>query len=215
MHFGLRSGVVEPSVSRRWRVVAQCSSSDPIRMGAGAVQLGLLAVRALERVVRVEGETTSAAPTGSAARCSTSRWRSGLFGLTVRDTRWQTGERDVVTCERHDSPERFDTLVGRLRLDVAHHGQPYVELHRHGCARTVAPGLFVPDLGELDGGCGVDVRATLLAHGAIAVGMREELLGEGRTRTRFGALFPEEAELVPMVAYTLTRVAPVALRVEV
>ena len=55
------------------------------------------------------------------------------------------------------------------------------------------------------------MRATLLAHGASAVGTRAELLGDdGRTRTRFGALFPEDAELVPVVAYALTRVASVA-----
>ena len=72
-------------------------------------------------------------------------------------------------------------------------------------------GLFVPDLAELDSGAGIDVRATLLVHGASAIGTRAELRGDdGPTRTRLGALFPEDAELVPVVAYTLTRVAPVA-----
>ena len=181
-------------------------------METGAVvELGPLAVRELSGTIQVEGETTSGAEGIGRAVLYEVAGAADRLRLTVRDTRWQTGERDVVTCERNASPPRFDTLVGRLRLDVAHHGQPYVELRQARLRANGRAGLFVPDLGELDSGAGIDVRATLLAHGASAVGTRAELLGdEGRTRTRFGALFPEEAELVPVVAYTLTRVAPVA-----
>ncbi|MGO9960905.1 MAG: hypothetical protein ACLP50_33840 [Solirubrobacteraceae bacterium] len=38
--------------------------------------------------------------------------------LTLRDTAWNKGERDVVACDRHESPARFDTLIERLRLTV-------------------------------------------------------------------------------------------------
>ena len=51
----------------------------------------------------------------------------------------------------------------------------------------------------------------LLPEGSTSVGTREELLSdEGRTRNRLGALFPPDADLVPLVVYICTRVAPVA-----
>ena len=179
-------------------------------MGTGPVaEFGPLALRSLGRTIRVEGETTSGAEgTGSAALYEL----TGPHGLrlTVRDARWLTGERDVVTCERHDSPPRFDTLVERLRLSVADHGESYVELRQARLRANGRAGLFVPDRGQLDAGAGCDVSATLLRHGASAVGTRAELLyDDGRHRDRYGVLFPDAAELVPVIAYALTRVAPV------
>ena len=74
--------------------------------------------------------------------------------------------------------------------------------------------LFAADENELDAGAGVAVARELKRHGATRVGTRQELLGdEGRTRARLGVRFPASAELVPLVGYVLTRVAPVARRV--
>jgi hypothetical protein len=132
--------------------------------------------------------------------------------LTVRDTRWANGERDLVAAERHDSPQRFDTLVERLRLPVlSRGGDLYVELRQVRLKANGRGNLFAPDEEALDHGAGVLVARELERHGATSVGTREQLLSdEGRSRNRLGALFPPDADLVPLVAYICTRVAPVA-----
>ena len=84
---------------------------------------------------------------------------------------------------------------------------------RPGCGPTVA-GLFNASAEELNLGAGTDLFKTLLELGATAVDTREKLLGdEGRTRRRYGALFPLEAETLPVIAYVATRVSPVRLDV--
>lgn len=175
------------------------------------IEVGAFSITPLQRAVDVEGET----PDGQA---SSGRGRlydvsdGGESRLTVRDTSWANGERDVVATERHDSPQRFDTLVERLRLAVLPHGKGlYVELRQARLKPNGRGNLFVPDEEALDAGAGVSVARALERHGAMHVGTREVLLEDtGRSRTRLGALFPREAELVPLVAYVCTRVAPVA-----
>jgi hypothetical protein len=159
----------------------------------------------------VKGETAG-------GQASTGRGRlysvadGGECHLTVRDTVWANGDRDIVATERHDSPQRFDTLVERLRLPVvARGGAFYVELRHVRLKPNGRGNLFAPDEAELDAGAGMVVAEELRRHGAMRVDTREALLGDsGRTRQRLGALFPEEADLVPLVAYVCTRVAPVA-----
>lgn len=108
--------------------------------------------------------------------------------------------------------ERFDTLIERLRLTVLSRGGRYVELRQARLRPNGRAGLFDADLATLDGGAGVAVEETLLANGAQTVGTREELLGDAeRTRARVGARIAREGEdRLPVVAYVLTRVAPVA-----
>jgi hypothetical protein len=174
------------------------------------IGIAAFTIRELGRAVAVEGET----PSGLAAR---GRGRlveivdGDAVRLTVRDTVWDNGERDLVASERHDSPQRFDTLVERLRLSVAQHGgELYAELRQVRLKPNGRGNLFVPDRAELDEAAGVDVAAELERHGG-RVGRRSELLAdEGRTKDRLGVLFPAEAQLVPVVVYVCTRVAPVA-----
>ena len=175
-----------------------------------SVRLGAFVVRELPDVVAVEGET----PTGSAARgrgrLLEVRDDAGLR-LTVRDTTWSNGERDLVVCERHHSPQRFDTLVERLRLPVTERGRGlYAEL-RHVRLRSNGRGnLFAPDRAELDGAAGFDVVDALEREGGC-VGTRGELLADGGpARHRLGVRFPHAARMIPAMAYVCTRVAPVA-----
>ncbi|MGO9960904.1 MAG: hypothetical protein ACLP50_33835 [Solirubrobacteraceae bacterium] len=78
-------------------------------------------------------------------------------------------------------------------------------------------GLYNADAAMLDAGAGLDVRAVLLRNGASAVGTREELNGDtGPARHRIGAHIGQASiHLLPVVAYVLTRVAPVAHRIAV
>jgi len=130
--------------------------------------------------------------------------------LTVRDTTWSTGERDLAVLRRHGSPERFDTLVERLRLTVLDRGGPYIELRHVQLRSNGRGGLFDANAETLAASAGIDVVDALRSLGATAVGTREDLLGdEGRTRRRWGALFPVDNTNVPIAAFVLTRVAPV------
>jgi hypothetical protein len=173
--------------------------------------IGPFVVRAIAGTEPVDGET----PSGS--RASGIAHFHGLFGpdglhLTLRDAHWANGERDIVAVERHQSPERFDTLVGRLRLAVLDRDGGYIELQQSRLRPGGRAGLFKARLQDLDGGAGLDVRGALLAAGAESVGTREQLLGDSeRTRTRMGARFGEAGRItVPLVAYVLTRVAPLS-----
>ena len=174
------------------------------------VAVGAFTVNPLTEQLVADGETV----TGVKATCRASLFElTGPRGLrlTLRDGRWSNGERDVVACERHDSPERFDTLIGRLRLAVLDRQGGYVELRQARLRANGHAGLFDADLTDLDRGAGISVAATLLQNGATRVGTRLELLSdEGRMRGRFGVRFPVGATLVPVVAYVLTRVCPVA-----
>jgi hypothetical protein len=132
--------------------------------------------------------------------------------LTVRDTSWANGERDIVTSERHDSPQRFDTLVERLRLPVSRRGEHlYAEPRQVRLKPNGRGNLFAASEDELDDGAGVSVAHQLARHGADRTGTREELLNDdSRARARLGIRFGDHADLVPVIAYVCTRVAPVA-----
>ena len=112
-------------------------------VAAGAlVELGPLAVRGLNGTVHVEGETTSGAEGIGRAVLYEITGAADRLRLTVRDTRWQTGERDVVACERYDSPRgstRSSVACGsRSRITAS----PTSSCARRGCARMVAPGCL-------------------------------------------------------------------------
>jgi hypothetical protein len=66
---------------------------------------------------------------------------------------------------------------------------------------------------ELDAYAGACLRCALLAAGAAAMGSRQEVLGVGDERRHvLCATFPREARLVPVVAFALSRVAPLLNR---
>jgi hypothetical protein len=176
-----------------------------------AFTIGAVTVRPLERSIELDGETASGAKSFGTGELHELTGPEGLR-LTIRDTRWNSGERDVVATERHDSPERFDTLIERLRLTVLDRQGGYVELRQARLRPNGRAGLFDADLPMLNAGAGVDVEQTLLSHGALEVGTREDLLGDmERTRKRLGArIAPGGQDCLPLVAYVLTRVAPVA-----
>src|SRR6478752_7028667 len=137
--------------------------------------IGSLTLRPLERRVGVQGETASDRTSVGQGTLYEVTGEDGLR-LTVRDTTWATGERDIVACERHESPERFDTLIERLRLAVLNYGGQYVELRQARLRPNGRAGLFNADLVDLDRAAGVSVAATLLTHGASQVASRQELL---------------------------------------
>lgn len=176
-----------------------------------ALKIGAFTLTPLQRTTAIEGQTAAGAWTNGTGRLYDLTGPDALH-LTVRDTSWDNGERDVVACERHDSPAGFDTLVERLRLTVQDYGGPYLELRQARVRDNGRAGLFNPDPAVLDAGAGVDVRAVLLSHGATAVGTREELTDDGGpARHRLGVhLGPAARGTLAAIADLLMRVAPVA-----
>jgi hypothetical protein len=175
------------------------------------IQIGAFTITPTATTEHVDGETVTGIASTGRGRFYEITGTGGLH-LTVRETTWATGERDVVATRRHDSPQRFDTLIERLRLPVSRRGHDfYAELRQVRLKPNGRGNLFAASEEDLDRGACVSVARQLERHGAGRVGTREELLGDdGRTRNRLGVRFGQHADLVPVIAYVCTRVAPVA-----
>src|SRR5260370_8873376 len=82
------------------------------------VAVGVLALAPLEESSGWRGET----PGGTAAQAAEATlWNAtgpGDLDLIVAMARWSNGERSIEVSERRDSPERFDQLVGRMRMSI-------------------------------------------------------------------------------------------------
>ena len=173
-----------------------------------SVYVGDVTITPLGQTIAIEGETAEGQASVGRGRLFEIRDSAGLH-LTVRETTWQNGERDVVTGKRHRSPQRFDTLVERLRLPVTRRGSDlYAELRQARLKPNGRGNLFNASEADLDAGAGVPVVSELMRHGALVVGTREDVLGDdGRSRHRWGVRFPPAAQLVPVVAYVCGAVA--------
>ncbi len=69
--------------------------------------------------------------------------------------------------------------------------------------------MFRASQEELDRGAGVGTVVTLRNFGATDIGPRQVLLGDTTNRRLYWCVvFPPDAGLIPLVAYVLTRVAP-------
>jgi hypothetical protein len=123
------------------------------------------------------------------------------------------GER-WVECHVIDSPSILVRRVdGRLRLTTtaASHGTRFCELRQARPKGDRWANLYKATLTELDTRAGVKVAEMLRNVGAHEVGTRESLLGHrGPRRDYLCALFDEDNDLLPIVAFLLTRVLPLA-----
>lgn len=191
--------------------------SDNLSGSHGAFHIGEFCVRpAGER--EEEGETTSRIQDVGRAVVYQVDGPGGVE-LDVGDVSWSKGERDVRVLNRKGSPENINRH--RLRMGI--------RLHGHGIERPVAwieltqarlkphgwSNAFQASLEELDQGAGLKVRAELMKLGALDVDTRQAALREnGRRRNFMCALFGESNSRVPVAAYVLTRIAPIARGIE-
>ena len=132
--------------------------------------------------------------------------------LTVHDTRWLNGDRDVRVARRNASPERFDVLVGRLRMGVqATDDGDLSMMLRVADPADARPTRKQVSFAALHEMAGVDPAEHLTRFGATALGTGRDL-GRARTRTQNQLMvrFPPSAELVPVAAFMLTTVLPLA-----
>ena len=135
--------------------------------------------------------------------------------LTLHDITWSNGERDVRAVDRHRSPQRFDRLVHGLRLTVSDaDDRCRVDLRQARMVDALWAKPRKATVAELSHPIGTPIDELLLSYGATAVGSRSELIDDTSThRNSLCAIFPTDAHLVPVVAYTATRLAPVLHRV--
>ena len=143
----------------------------------------------------------------------------GLTGsdveLVIFDVTWVDGSRDVLAQEREEGNHpKFDGLVGRLRLGVHRNGQHAYMVLGQACLdpESRRPSIRWPGLAQLEHGAGIPLEDTLRQFGASAAGTRQDLLEDEGIP---GAGSPPYSRLkkpphLPAIAFTLTRVAPVA-----
>jgi hypothetical protein len=192
-------------------------AEQPATQGGGmaAIELGNLLLSDLNGVEARQGITVFKCQSDGHARLLDVSGPERLR-LSIADIQWRTGEREVRAEKRFASPQRFDQLVERVRLGVRQLGGELlcVDLMQARLKSEHHCNLFVASAEELDAGAGIDVRASLTAAGAAEVATRAELLGDDSTRRNaLCVTFPEDALLVPAIAFVLTRVAPVLHRV--
>lgn len=182
-------------------------------MRAGPVlELGQLLVEETGETRPMRGETAARVDgMKGTGRIFTVSGPDGL-NLEVTDVTWQNKGRDVRVLARRGSPEIYDILRERLRLGVlGHKDKLYVELSQARLKEPRWANVFKASVGDLKRGAGIDVKEKLLEVGATLVTTREVALNDGSPRGGYlCAVFDESATLVPVAAFALTRIAPIA-----
>jgi len=166
-----------------------------------------------------DGTTASGQP----SRGSASRWEvTGPPGvsLILADVSWATGERDVRAIEVEapppvelGGPRPLTRLVRGGRLSVLEHGRErYVELQISRIKPDSPQMWSSTHKGQEDDFTlliGDDWQEALLSAGAAQVGSREKVLGDdSRRRQYLCAVLETEDAVLPVVAYSLTRILP-------
>jgi len=136
--------------------------------------------------------------------------------LMVLNIVWDNGERDVRAIEVAGPDDLLSLGSGRLRLAVQElehstAGNLYSILRQARIKQKPSKrsNLYKATVPELNQGAGIDVPRTLLEAGAIKVGTKKNLLGcMDQTQEMQCVIFPRDNELIPVLAFVLTRVCP-------
>lgn len=121
------------------------------------------------------------------------------------------GERWVEARNVSSLVPMLARLEGRLRLTIESHrdGVSFAALRQATPKSENWSNLADVTLTELSHAAGVPIMRELRRVGAVDVGPRSIVLEDtGRSRNRLVVSFPDENEVVPILAYALTRLAP-------
>lgn len=176
---------------------------------APVLEYGPVSVLRETTIETVTGETAQRQPSIGKATVYEVYGPGGLH-LTLHDTRWLNGDRDVRVVRRNRSPERYDTIVGRLRMGVSGlaNGDLIVWL-RVADPDEIRPTRKQVSLVALQDMTNIDPKMHLVKLGATRVGTASELgISQRAGRNQLGARFPPTAELVPVAAFMLTTILP-------
>ena len=137
---------------------------------------------------------------------------AGGHRLDLLKVQSANGECWVEARRIESSSPWLRNLDGRLRLTIASTSQVQWTELRHARAKSAGwSNLFGATLSELDSGARVSVAQELRAVGALDLGSRRVVLGdEGRRRGALCASFENGNDAVPVLAFLLTRVMPLA-----
>ena len=140
--------------------------------------------------------------------------------VKIAYTVWDNEERDIRPIEAEGSRPLERLNAGRLRLALySIRNGSYRSVDNLFCVLRQArvkeesenqwSNLFNATPIELDEGAGLEVQKVLEKAGAIDIGTRKKILNErGRTRNQWCIVFEQKNELLPVVAFALTRILP-------
>ena len=120
----------------------------------------------------------------------------------------------VMAASRLDSPENWDGVVQRLRIGMRDAGEGRWTMDLRTAVRSPGgrPTRNVKSLEDYAALTGLDLKAELMRHGAVDVGIRQQLLGDEGRCTRYPAvLFKAGDVVVPAVAWTLMTLVPLTV----
>ena len=173
-------------------------------------RMGGFEVLPTDVVEDVTGITLAGLPTTGRQTLYDVRGPGGLR-LSLAYVVWGDGEREIRWDRRGGHPLPGEHLLGRPRVAVETVGDGVLgmDLVLAGVDATGRDQVEVVSEYELDMAARTCVRCALLAAGATAMGPRQVLLGVcDDQRHVLCTTFSEEAQRVPAVVFTLTRIAP-------
>jgi len=166
-----------------------------------------------------EGRTASRQKSSGTANLYTVQGDEGMF-IFLTYTCWHNGEEEVAVMETIKAPFLNFLKRGRHRLTVIGSWKKGL---KNKTLKVITLKLITPKKGskgytmslrnadrkELNNAAQCDIRQTLIKAGAIDVDTRELLIDDqGPSRNAICAVFPEDNELVPVLAFCLTRITP-------
>ncbi|MEU7566760.1 hypothetical protein AB0A99_12225 [Streptomyces fradiae] len=135
--------------------------------------------------------------------------------LTIQDTRWDNGERDVVLQQvplLPEMPAALANLHGRHRAGIAEAGpgrqriMAYLSEPQSGGRPKQKRSLTTAQLAE---GCGSALLRELIARPGVSLEPSFDLAKPQETgRFQHAIVFPDEDRETPVIAYVLTRLMP-------
>lgn len=166
-----------------------------------------------------EGRTASRQKSSGSANLYTIEGDEGML-IYLTYTCWHNGEEEVAVMETIKAPYLNFLKGGHHRLTVIGSWKKGL---KDKTLKVITLKLITPKKGtkgytmslrnadqkELNNAAQCDIKKTLMKAGAIGVDKRELLIGDqGPLRNAICAVFPEDNELVPVLAFCLTRITP-------
>ena len=166
--------------------------------------------------VPVEGQTSSR--NVSKGQAYQFELRAGnRVALTLGEVHWANGDWEVRGLSVERAPDSLRRLEHGLRMGVRRmtRGRGLVEIRVARCKDQNWSNMFQTSETEMKQIIGAPLGTFLRKFGALEVGSREDVLGDvSNRRNDLCATFNDDDSLVPIVAYFVTRVLPIAQNVQ-